>query len=101
MTFDRHGTCLTVNREGLKKLGAGGEIIGSRFQDIWHEEYRELAEAEMSRVLAGEERTLEAVRIRNDYHAWWKVSLIPAGDSGFVLIGDDITEFKTLQGKLN
>ncbi len=102
MTFDRHGTCLTINREGLKKMGAGDEILGSRFQDIWHDEFRELAEAEMKRVLQGEERTMEAVRIRNDYHAWWKVSLIPAGgDGGFVLIGDDITEFKTLQNKLN
>jgi two-component sensor histidine kinase len=99
MTFDRHGACLTVNEQGMKQMKVGTEIFGENFRDIWQDEQRALAEAEMQAVLKGEIRTFEA-GLSIGGHSWWKVKLLPA-EHGFVLIGEDVTEYRSLQNKLD
>jgi len=103
MSFDRHGACLSANKEGSGIIGCSYESIADkRFLDLWPEESRGSVSEAVSTVLSGKQAFFESRAIAEGASRWWAVKLIPviadenSNPGGFISLSSDITEEKEM-----
>src|ERR1700690_3710896 len=107
MLYDRQGRCLETNRTGLSIMGCHeSDVIGKRLSQFFSEEFRPLIDESVRKALAGEQKSFEAVQLRQDASAViWSAILSPifhgtGSVNRFVAIFEDITQRKRAEEEL-